>query len=180
MPDTQIEVVLGDITTQETDAIVNAANNHLWMGAGSAGAIVRAGGREIEDEAIRQGPIPVGESVVTGSGQLAARHVIHAAAMGQDLSTSGASIRAATDSALRRAEELRLSTIAFTALGTGVGGFPLQQAAKIMIRVAQEHSGEAHSLRVVRFVLFDDTAYEAFQAEAAAASAGGAEGSSAT
>ena len=169
MPDTQIEVVRGDITAQDTDAIVNAANNHLWMGAGSAGAIVRAGGREIEDEAMRQAPIAVGESIVTGSGALPAQHVIHAAAMGQDLLTSGENIRAATDSALRRAEELQLSSISFPALGTGVGGFPIDQAARIMISVARQHSGGQRSVRIVRFVLFDEPAYAAFQAAAEAA-----------
>ena len=169
MPDTQIEILQGDITSQDTDAIVNAANNHLWMGAGSAGAIVRAGGREIEDEAISQGPIQVGESVVTGGGRLAARHVIHAAAMGQDLATSAQHIRAATDSALQRAEELQLSSIAFTALGTGVGGFSLDQAGQIMIDVAIERSGEQRSMRTVRFVLFDEVAFAAFRAAADAA-----------
>ena len=179
MPDTQIEVVQGDITNQETDAIVNAANNHLWMGAGSAGAIVRAGGREIEDEAIRQGPIEIGESVVTGGGNLAARHVIHAAAMGQDLETSAEIIRAATDTALRRAEELQLASVAFPALGTGVGGFPLDRAAKIMLDVAQQHSGDQHSVRTVRFVLFDEVAYTAFRDAAEAAGVARADGSSA-
>ena len=166
MPDTQIEVVQGDIAAQDTEAIVNAANNHLWMGAGSAGAIVRAGGREIEDEAIRQGPIAVGESVVTSGGRLLAQHVIHAAAMGQDLSTSEENIRAATDSALRRAEELQIASVSFPALGTGVGGFPLDQAAKIMIGVARRHSGGQRSVRTVRFVLFDEAAFAAFRAAA--------------
>ena len=119
MTDSTIEVVQGDITRQDVDAIVNAANNHLWMGAGTAGAIVRAGGREIEDEAIRQGPIEVGEAVVTGSGNLVCKHVIHAAAMGQDLFTSADKIRASTDNALKRAEELGIASIAFPALGTG-------------------------------------------------------------
>ncbi len=180
MADTQIEIVQGDIASQDTDAIVNAANDHLWMGAGSAGAIVRAGGREIEDEAIRQAPIQVGESVVTGSGSLRTRHVIHAAAMGQDLATSGANIRAATDSALKRAEELLLSSVSFPALGTGVGGFPLDQAAKIMIAVTRQHSGRRRSVRIVRFVLFDEAAFAAFRAAADAAGDTGAERSSAT
>ena len=162
MTDSQIEVVQGDITKQQVDAIVNAANNHLWMGAGTAGAIVRAGGREIEDEAIRQGPIQVGEAVVTGSGDLSCKHVIHAAAMGQDLFTSAAKIRASTDSALKCAEELGISSIAFPALGTGVGGFDYTQAAEIMLTVCYEHSGAANSVRTIRFVLFDQKAYEAF------------------
>ncbi len=163
MTDTQIEIVQGDITKQDVDAIVNAANNHLWMGAGTAGAIVRAGGREIEDEAIRQGPIDVGEAIVTGSGALVCKHVIHAAAMGQDLLTSAAKIRASTDNALKRAEELGLGSIAFPALGTGVGGFDYGEAAEIMIGEASAHSGEARSVRLVRFVLLDQLAFDAFQ-----------------
>ena len=163
MTDTQIEIIQGDITKQDVDAIVNAANNHLWMGAGTAGAIVRAGGREIEDEAIRQGPIEVGEAVVTGPGHLACKHVIHAAAMGQDLHTSADKIRASTDNALRRAEELGLSSVAFPALGTGVGGFDYAQAAEIMLTVCYQHSGEDKSVRTIRFVLFDQRAFEAFE-----------------
>ena len=163
MTDTQIEIVQGDITQQDVDAIVNAANNHLWMGAGTAGAIVRAGGREIEDEAIRQGPIAVGEAVVTGSGDLACKHVIHAAAMGQNLVTSADNIRASTDNALKRAEELGVASVAFPALGTGVGGFDHRRAAEIMLGVCAEHSGAERSVRTIRFVLFDQPAFEAFQ-----------------
>ena len=166
MTDSTIEILQGDITKQDVDAIVNAANNHLWMGAGTAGAIVRAGGREIEDEAIRQGPIEVGEAVVTGSGNLACKHVIHAAAMGQDLHTSADKIRASTDNALKRAEELGISSIAFPALGTGVGGFDYTQAAEIMLTVCYEHSGGDKSVRTIRFVLFDQRAFEAFHAVA--------------
>ena len=166
MPDTRIEIVQGDITDQDVDAIVNAANDHLWMGAGTAGAIVRAGGREIEDEAIRQGPIAVGEAVVTGGGQLTARHVIHAAAMGQNLMTSGQYIRESTENALLRAEELGLGSVAFPALGTGVGGWPLSDAADIMIGVVRQRSGQTRSVGLVRFVLFDQPAYDAFRAVA--------------
>jgi len=164
MSETKIEIVLGDITLQEVDAIVNAANNHLWMGAGSAGAIVRAGGREIEDEAMSQGPIEVGEAIVTGGGDLPANHVIHAAAMGEDLVTSADLIRAAMMNALLRAEELRLRSVAVPALGTGVGGFPLDRAAEIMLSVARERSGSDESVPLVRFVLFDQDAYDAFNA----------------
>ncbi len=163
MTDSTIEIIQGDITKQEVDAIVNAANNHLWMGAGTAGAIVRAGGREIEDEAIRQGPIEVGEAVVTGPGNLSCRHVIHAAAMGQDLHTSADKIRASTDNALKRGEELGISSIAFPALGTGVGGFDYEQAAEIMLTVCYAHSGADRSVRTIRFVLFDQKAFEAFE-----------------
>ena len=81
----RIEIIEGDITAQDTDAIVNAANNHFWMGAGVAGAIKRRGGPEIEAEAMRQGPVEPGECVITSGGRLAATHVIHAAVMGQAL-----------------------------------------------------------------------------------------------
>ena len=84
----RVEVVEGDIAALEVDAIANAANDRLWMGAGVAGALKRAGGEEIEREAVAKGPIPVGDAVATGAGRLPARHVIHAAVMGQDLRTS--------------------------------------------------------------------------------------------
>src|ERR671919_2015083 len=120
---TTLEVVQGDITACTVDAIVNAANNHLWMGAGVAGAIKRQGGQVIEDEAVRQGPIAIGEAVVTGGGSLKARYVIHAAAMGQDLVTNADFIRQATIHSLQHAIDLGLASIALPALGTGVGGF---------------------------------------------------------
>jgi O-acetyl-ADP-ribose deacetylase (regulator of RNase III) len=93
-----IEVIQGDITLQTVDAIVNAANNHLWMGSGVAGAIKRTGGHQIEQEAVSQGPIDVGDAVITSAGTLHASHVLHAAGMGQDLKTDTAKIAAATRS----------------------------------------------------------------------------------
>ena len=160
---TTIEVVQGDITEQDVDAIVNAANNELWMGAGVAGAIVRRGGREIEADAIRQGPIGVGESVITGAGTLTARHVIHAAAMGQDLRTDREKIRQATDSALTLAEERGLNSIALPALGTGVGGFPVDECAAVMLGVVRDRAHGSEALDTVRFTLFDPVAFEAFR-----------------
>ncbi len=158
-----IDLVKGDITALEVDAIVNAANNHLWMGAGVAGAIKRAGGQSIEDEAVRRGPIPVGEAVATNAGRLKARYVIHAAVMGQDLATDAAKIAAATKNSLLRAEELGLRSIAFPALGTGVGGFPLSQAAEVMISTVRDHLQGSTSLDRVVFALFGDEAYRAFE-----------------
>lgn len=158
-----IELVKGDITGLDVDAIVNAANNHLWMGAGVAGAIKRVGGQEIEDEAVRKGPVAIGQAVVTGAGRLKARYVIHAAVMGQDLSTNAEKIAAATKNSLLRAEELRLKSIAFPALGTGVGGFPLSTAADIMVSTVREHLKSATSLDRVVFALFGDEAYRAFE-----------------
>jgi O-acetyl-ADP-ribose deacetylase len=162
---TTLEVLQGDITECAVDAIVNAANNHLWMGAGVAGAIKRKGGRSIEDEAVRQGPIAVGEAVVTGGGSLKARYVIHAAAMGQDLMTNADFIRHATVNSLKRATELRLASMALPALGTGVGGFPVHEAARLMIDATYRllRSTPQTSLTRVQFVLFTPDALQAFE-----------------
>jgi O-acetyl-ADP-ribose deacetylase (regulator of RNase III) len=159
----EISFVKGDIARQDADAIVNAANNHLWMGAGVAGAIKRAGGREIEEEAVAKGPIPIGEAAVTGAGRLKARYVIHAAVMGRDLHTDADKIRQATQNSLRRADELALRSIAFPALGTGVGGFSLEECARIMLDVVRRHSASGTSLERVVFVLYDEPAYQAFE-----------------
>ena len=159
----EILLTRGDIAQQDADAIVNAANNHLWMGAGVAGAIKRAGGSEIEREAVAKGPIPIGEAAVTGAGRLKARYVIHAAVMGRDLRTDADKIRQATQNSLRRADELALKSIAFPALGTGVGGFPLDECARIMLDVVHGHSADGTSLERVVFVLYDEPAYQAFE-----------------
>jgi O-acetyl-ADP-ribose deacetylase (regulator of RNase III) len=161
----RIKLFQGDITTLKVDAIVNAANNRLWMGGGVAGAIKRKGGAQIEAEAVRQGPVEVGESVVTGAGSLAARHVIHAAVMGQDLQTDAGKVRRATQTALQRAKELGIETLAFPALGTGVGGFPLAEAARIMIEEARNHLASETPVREITFALFGEEAYEAFKQE---------------
>jgi O-acetyl-ADP-ribose deacetylase (regulator of RNase III) len=159
----EITLARGDIAHQDADAIVNAANNRLWMGAGVAGAIKHAGGQEIEREAVAKGPVPIGEAVVTGAGRLKARHVIHAAVMGQDLRTDADKIRQATQNSLQRADELRLKSIAFPALGTGVGGFSLEECARIMLDVLRGHSVAGSSLERVVFVLYDEPAYQAFE-----------------
>jgi len=168
----EITLYKGDITKLDTDAIVNAANNRLWMGGGVAGAIKRAGGEEIEREAVSKGPIQVGEAVATGAGRLKARYVIHAAAMGYDergrmIPPTEETIRQATRNSLLRAEELGLKSIAFPALGTGVGGFPLKEAARIMIQTVKEHLAEGSCLEKVVFALYSDAAYEAFKEELA-------------
>src|SRR5215510_1029330 len=113
----ELEVAEGDITALEVDAIANAANNHLWMGAGVAGAIKRAGGEEIEREAVAEGPIEVGDAVATGAGRLPARYVVHGAVMGQDLQTDGALIERTTRRCLEVADELGCESIALPAFG---------------------------------------------------------------
>ena len=162
IPPLTIEIVDDDIAAQSTDAIVNAANNLFWMGSGVAGAIKSRGGPIIEDEAVAQGPVEPGECVLTSAGRLAARHVIHAAVMGQDLKTSARLIETATRNALNLAESNGLVSIALPAFGTGVGGFPIVQCAHIMIKAVQSHAAAATSLRLVRFVLFGGNAYAAF------------------
>jgi len=161
-----VRLAAGDITERPVEALVNAANNHLWMGAGVAGAIKRKAGEQVEREAVAQGPVQVGEAVVTSAGELTtARYVIHAAVMGQDLRTSGEHIRAATSNALARAKELRLRSIAFPALGTGVGGFPLRECARIMLEAVAEHVKAGTTLETVEFTLFGEEAVRAFQQE---------------
>ncbi len=170
VPKVKITVAQGDISEVEADAIVNAANNHLWMGAGVAGAIKRKGGKEIEVEAMKQGPIPVGEAVVTSAGKLKAKYVIHAAIMGQDLTTSEEYIEEATLNSLKRAEELEIVSIAFPAFGTGVGGFPVDKCAQIMIDQVRDFSKKTRYLKEILFVLFDDESWETWSMTALALS----------
>ena len=161
----KIEVCHGDITQLEVDGVVNAANNQLWMGGGVAGALKRAGGKEIETEAVSKGPIPVGEAAVTGAGKLKAKYVIHAAVMGQDLNTDATKIGQATKNSLLRGDELGIKSIAFPALGTGVGGFPRDECARIMISEVVQYSARKTGLEKVVFTLYDEPAYQAFRQE---------------
>jgi O-acetyl-ADP-ribose deacetylase (regulator of RNase III) len=159
----RLEVAEGDITTLEVDAIANAANNHLWMGAGVAGAIKRAGGDEIEREAVALGPISVGDAVATGAGRLKVRHVIHGAVMGQDLRTDGDLIERTTRRCLEVADGLGASSLALPAFGTGVGGFPVGECARIMVAAVRGH--EPKTLDRVVFAVFGAEAEAAFRSE---------------
>ncbi|HYR86613.1 MAG TPA: macro domain-containing protein [Terriglobia bacterium] len=160
-----VETRLGDISQAEVDAVVNAANNHLWMGGGVAGAPKRAGGIEIEREAVAQGPVEIGEAVVTSAGRLQARYVIHAAVMGPDLQTDHSKISKSTKSVLERARELGITSIAFPALGTGVGGFPPDLAADAMVAECEEFikGASAPSLKRILFILFSDDLLNVFE-----------------
>ncbi|GAA6735153.1 macro domain-containing protein [Thermus oshimai] len=133
----RIRVAEGDITEFEGEAIVNAANNWLKLGAGVAGAILRKGGPSIQEECDRIGPIRVGEAAVTGAGNLKARYVIHAAVLG-DEPASLDTVRRATQSALEKAVALGLKTVAFPLLGTGVGGLPVEAVARVMVEEIRE------------------------------------------
>jgi O-acetyl-ADP-ribose deacetylase len=155
-------VLRGDIAAVEVDAVANAANDHLWMGAGVAGALKRAGGGEIEREAMAKGPIPVGTAVATSAGRLPARYVVHGAVMGQDLRTSADLVQRTTHACLALADELGCRSLALPAFGTGVGGFPVDDCARLMVDVAR--SFEPRSLERVVFAVFGDAAYAAFTA----------------
>jgi O-acetyl-ADP-ribose deacetylase (regulator of RNase III) len=158
-----LEVHEGDIAAVDADAVANAANDHLWMGAGVAGALKRAGGEEIEREAMAQGPIELGTAVATTAGSLRARYVIHGAVMGQNLRTNADLVLRTTHACLDLADEFGCRSLALPAFGTGVGGFPLAECARIMI--AQTRSFEPRSLELVIFAVFGREAYEAFSSE---------------
>jgi len=158
----EIEIYQGDITDLDVEALVNAANNRLWMGGGVAGAIKAKGGKVIEEEAVKKGPIPVGEAVVTGAGRLPAKHIIHAAVMGQDLRTDKEKVKTSTLNSLKRAEELKLTSLAFPALGTGVARFSLYECAQIMIDVVVDFLQKTKVIKKVVFALYVQAPYEIF------------------
>jgi len=159
----QIEIRQGDITEIDVDAIVNAANNDLQLGGGLAGAIRRKGGPRIQEECNEIGAIPVGGAAITSGGSLKARYVIHAASMQLGGGTSAQSLRSSTAHALRIAAQRGLRSVAFPALGTGIGGFPLRECAEIMLREVAKHLEGPTSLDRVSFVLFDKESLAAFE-----------------
>ena len=158
----RIELWNGDICDLEVDAIVNPANLSLWMSTGVAGAIKRAAGDEIEFAAVRQAPVELGESIVKAGGSLAARAVIHAVSLDRDRRTSGPVIEAAVRSAMARAREIEAQSLAFPALGTGVGGFPLEDAARITVETVRDELTRSPGIDHVIFALRGAAAYQAF------------------
>jgi len=159
-----IVIQQGDLTEMDVDAIVNAANNDLILGAGVAGAIYRKGGESIQEECNEIGSIPVGYAAITGAGKLKARYVIHAASMGLGgVATTAKTLRTSTAHSLRLAAERKLKTIAFPAIGTGVSGFPMEECAQIMLSEAIQHLKDGTSLETIYFVLFDSRAQDTFQ-----------------
>jgi O-acetyl-ADP-ribose deacetylase len=159
----KIVIRQGDLTETETDAIVNAANNDLILGAGVAGAIRRKGGDEIQKECTAIGTIPVGYAAITTGGKLKAKYVIHAASMQLGGATTAEALQHSTAYALRLAAERDLKTIAFPAVGTGIAGFPLKDCAEIMLQQAWLHLRSGSSLETIYFVLFDENASEVFK-----------------
>ncbi len=163
----EIEVRQADITKLEVDAIANAANTELRHGGGVAGAIVRAGGRVIQDESDGLAPIGLGEAVSTTAGEMPSRWVIHAATMELGGPTSAEIIRAATASTLAKADELGADSIALVAFGTGVGGFPVAEAARIEVEEVHRHLEAGSGLERVVFAVFGEDAKRAFDTELA-------------
>jgi O-acetyl-ADP-ribose deacetylase (regulator of RNase III) len=160
----QIEVRQADITKLEVDAIANAANTELRHGGGVAGAIVRAGGRAIQEESTRLAPIGLGEAVSTAAGELPSKWVIHAATMELGGPTSAEIIRAATASTLEEADQLGAGSLALVAFGTGVGGFPVAEAARIEVEEVRRHLEAGSGLERVVFAVFGADAERAFDA----------------
>jgi O-acetyl-ADP-ribose deacetylase (regulator of RNase III) len=156
------EVLQADVTTLEVDAIANAANTQLRHGGGVAAAIARAGGPAVDEESRSAAPIGLGEAVETTAGDMPARWVIHAATMELGGPTSAEIIAAATRSTLARADELGARSLALVAFGTGVGGFPLEEAAQLMVGAVGEH--DARSLERVVFAVHGNEAERAFAA----------------
>jgi O-acetyl-ADP-ribose deacetylase (regulator of RNase III) len=159
----KIVIQQGDLTEMDTDAIVNAANNDLVLGAGVAGAIRRKGGEEIQRECDAIGSIPIGFAAITTGGKLKARFVIHAASMQLGGKTNADALRRSAAHSLKIANERGLKTIAFPAVGTGIAGFPLKDCAEIMLREATQHLRGATSLETIYFVLFDEAAQGVFE-----------------
>ncbi|MBS4729821.1 macro domain-containing protein [Mycobacterium sp. SM1] len=158
----ELEVIQADVTTLEVDAITNAANTQLRHGGGVAAAIARAAGPELQRESREKAPIGLGEAVETTAGALPARYVIHAATMEPGGPTSAEIIANATRSSLRKADELGCRSLALVAFGTGVGGFPLDEAAQLMVSAVREH--QPRSLQRVVFAVHGKAAERAFRA----------------
>jgi len=159
-----IEVLDTDITTLDVDAIANAANTDLAHGGGVAGAISRAGGPDVQRESDAKAPIGLGEAVETTAGEMPSKWVIHAATMELGGPTSEAIIRRATAATLKRADELGAKSLALVAFGTGVGRFPLEDAARIEVEEVRRHLDGGSPLERVVFAVRGEAARAAFDA----------------
>jgi len=160
---TRIVTRQGDLTEADCEAVVNAANTDLILGAGVAGAIRTRGGPQIQAECDRLSPIRLGEAAVTGGGNLKARYVIHAAGMHLGGRASETSLRNATRNSLKRATEKGIKSIAFPAIGTGIAGFPMNQCAEVMLEEIRDYLKRERIPERVEMVLFDRAALAAFE-----------------
>jgi len=161
----EIELVLGDITESDTDAIVNAANQHLILGAGVAGAIKSKGGSIIQKECDAIGHCPVGSAVITSGGNLKAKYVIHAVGPRMGEGDEDQKLENATINSLKVADENQMVSLTFPAISTGVFGFPLNACAKIMIGTVHQYLQGSTGIKKVVFALFDSNSHEVFQKE---------------
>lgn len=153
----------GDITEERTDAIVNAANSALRLGAGVAGAIRSKGGPSIQEECDAIGPVAVGDAAITGAGDLPTRYVIHAAGMPLGGGATDDSVRSAMRKSLELAKQRGLETLAVPAIGAGIGGVSMRRCAEILLEEARAHVAGETTLREIRFVLFGEQAYRLFE-----------------
>lgn len=156
-----LDVQQADVTRLEVDAITNAANTQLKHGGGVAAAISRAGGPAVQRESGEKAPIGLGDAVETTAGDMPARYVIHAATMELGGPTSAEIIARATESTLTKADDLGCRSLALVAFGTGVGGFPLDEAARLMVDAVRGH--QPRSLERVVFAVHGDEAERAFR-----------------
>jgi O-acetyl-ADP-ribose deacetylase (regulator of RNase III) len=159
----RIQLWNGDICDLEVDAIVSPASVTLWMSVGVGAAVKHRGGDAIEIAAIRQGPVALGDAIVTPAGRLAARHVIHAVTIDRGRRTSREAIGTAARNAIARARELDLQSVAIPALGTGVGGFPIEEAAAATVEAVRDELDRSPSIDTVIFALQGREAYAAFR-----------------
>jgi len=153
----------GDITTMEVDAIVNSANTELILGGGVAGAIRRNGGPAIQEECNKIGIIPLGEAAITSAGNLKAKYIIHAASVSLGRWATTESVRNAIKNSFKRAQEKKIKTIAFPAIGSGIGGLQIDKCAEILLSEVLRHINSPTSLEIIYFVLYDDKSYKAFE-----------------
>lgn len=158
-------MIRGDITESTVDAIVNAANSDLALGAGVAGAIRIKGGPSIQEECDILRHCPVGQAVVTGAGQLHVKYVIHAVGPRRGEDDAEAKLQGATLHSLKRADEYSIQSIAFPAISTGVFGFPVEACARIMLETVIRYLKGETGITLVQFCLFDSSAFEVFSAE---------------
>jgi len=160
----KLRLMVGDITEQATDAIVNAANSYLLHGGGVAGAIVRKGGMSIQFQSFAKAPIPVGQAVITGAGKLKCKHVIHAVGPRMGEGDEDEKLKNATLNSLNVAVENKLNSISFCAISTGIFGYPIDRCADIMLTNVIAHLSGETSLNEVVFCLYDQKAYDVFAA----------------
>ena len=161
----KVKIIQGDIAEQDVDAIGLAANDRLWMGGRVADAIKRKAGEDIETEAMKQGPLNIGEVAITSGGELAINKILHAVVMGQDLAPTPDTIRQGTKNLLVKADELGIDSLAIPAFGTGMAKIPARDSARVMVEQIIDALLNAQNLKELRIVLHNEGIYNAFAEE---------------